>query len=218
MRAVLVAGTHSWRNDDRVDWYCPGSPFARLLESYGIAPLFTCAEKPLPFVWSTDVSGFGFGDEDLSGWAAAGVNLFWYCVPPMCPEKRIPGKDLILVGHSHGLQPCLFAAADGLKVAHLISVGSPIRKDMLPVAAKARPNISRWTHIHSDGSDKWQWFGSLFDGRLGIYREHPLADENIKIPKVGHSEILRKPDLFFHWAPILLKLVNVAQPGPDGHP
>ena len=218
MRVVLVAGTHSWRNDNRIDWYCPGSPFARLLESYGLAPLFPKSNDVCePWAWSSDVGGIGFGDEDLATWAAAGKNLFWFCVPPRCPDQRVPGDELIVIAHSHGGQVAIMAAAFGLKIAHLITVAAPIRKDVQPYAQRALDNIGEWTHIHSDSSDKWQWFGSLFDGRWGIYRAQPLADRNVAIPKVGHSEILRKPDLFFHWTPILMRTVN-AMPGPDGHP
>jgi hypothetical protein len=94
----------------------------------------------------------------------------------------------------------LYACADhDLKVGTLISVGSPVRKDMMCVAKRARGNIGTWIHVHSDGSDRWQWFGELFDGHFGIVREHPLADRNDSVPGVGHGNLLRQPQHFHYW-------------------
>jgi hypothetical protein len=97
------------------------------------------------------------------------------------------------------MQVALFAAASGLKIRTLITVAGPVRKDMREVAAKARGNIHRWVHVASDSSDRWQWMGTLFDGKLGIIREHPLADRNVRIKDVGHSQLLRDPAQFHHW-------------------
>jgi hypothetical protein len=205
-RAVLVAGTHAWRDITSRDWYSPGSWFALELERLGVSPVFAPdvfgSGRRVGFVWSTDVGGVGFGSGDLAVWQAAGIQLFWWCVPPWCPEARIPPDELLVIAHSHGVQPALWAFALGLR-GRLLSIGSPIRKDMLPIAERARPNIARWVHVHSDGSDNWQWLGALFDGRIGVYRQHPLADVNRLIPKVGHSEILRDPTQFHHWPTIL---------------
>jgi hypothetical protein len=77
---------------------------------------------------------------------------------------------------------------------------------MTAVAEKARPNIGYWTHVHSDNSDKTQWFGEFLDGAFGIVRAHPLADLNVKIPKVGHSDILRQSKNFLHWNALLYPL------------
>jgi hypothetical protein len=202
MKTVLIAGTHAWRNDGRQEWYCPGSPFATFLESQHVSPLFvpdTVTEKPQPFVWSTAIGGVGWGSGDLVAWAAAGVSLFQLVVPPLCPERRVPAAGLALIAHSHGLQVALYACAAGLKVDTLISVSSPIRKDMTATAQRARPNIRHWLHLHSDGSDKMQWLGELFDGHLGIVRAHPLADVNEATPGVGHSDVLNRPEDFHYW-------------------
>lgn len=204
-RVLLIAGTHSWDGDGRVDWYAPGSPFVRFLIGNGVYPIFGedvsdyAGVRLRPYTWSTRLGGVGFGDGDLAGWRAAGVNLFHYLVPPLCPEKRVRPVDTNLIVHSHGLQPALFACAEGLKVNTLISVGSPVRKDTEAIARAARKNITRWLHLHSDSSDWWQVFGGFFDGKLGIVRAQPHADDNQKVPKVGHSELLRNPDHFPMW-------------------
>jgi len=204
MSVVLVAGTHSWDPKDP-DWHSPGSPFVQFLMSRGVFPVFgqqTSEHGGIelrPFVWSTDLGGVSFGDGDLRVWLAAGLNLYSYIVPPLCPERRLPVDRTNIIAHSHGLQVVLVACRAGLKINTLISVGSPIRKDMDSTAKAARPNIKTWVHIHSDGSDRWQVFGSLFDGRLGIVRKHPLADINEFVPKVGHTDLLRDPDQFHHW-------------------
>jgi hypothetical protein len=205
MRAILIAGTNSWKpGDPALDWFEPGSAFARFLESKtDIRPVFGQSKsKPVvyrPFTWSTDLGGVGFGKGDLRVWMAAGANLFEYIVPSLCPDARIPSNDLTLIAHSHGLQVALFGLALGLKCDTLISIGSPIRKDMADTAKLARPNVRNWIHVHSDGSDRWQWLGELFDGHLGIVRESPLADRNDFVPKVGHSELLRDSQHFHYW-------------------
>lgn len=194
MKAVLVAGTHDW-SDDRTGWYAPGSSFVDLLQSQGITPVFADGR---PYTWSTALGGVGFGNRDLAGWEAAGINLLAYCVPPLCPSYRIPGDDLLVITHSHGLQVALFAFAHGLK-GRLIDVSGPVRKDMEMITRLALPNIRHWLHIHSDRSDTWQWLGELFDGKLGIVRQHWAADRNDCVPKVGHSDLLRDPAQFRHW-------------------
>jgi len=114
-------------------------------------------------------------------------------VPPRCPQERIPADDLVVISHSHGLQPVLYAAKQGLKIDLLIDVCGPVRWDMLPIAGAAKKHIHRWVHIHAGHRDRWQWFGSLFDGHVGIVRKHPLADENLAIPEADHSQVMRDP-------------------------
>jgi hypothetical protein len=89
--------------------------------------------------------------------------------------------------------------ASGLKVDVLVSLFSPVRKDMEAVAKLARANVRQWVHVHTDWSDYIQILGGLFDGSVGFVRQHPLADVNINLPGVGHSNVLRDPSLFHHW-------------------
>lgn len=201
MKAILVAGT--WEYERPGEWVTPESPFVAFLKQQGIDPCFADGR---PFQWSTDLGGVGFGDRDLNAWRSAGVNLLAYAVPPLCPEMRIPSSELILLTHSHGLQVALSACARGLKCSMLVDIAGPVRRDMADVAAQARPNIGRWVHVFSDGSDRWQWFGELGDGRWWdwfkgdrIARAHPLADVNDCVPGVGHSTLVRDPAQFHHW-------------------
>lgn len=201
-KVVCVAGTHDWSSDETTSrWYRRGSPFVTLL-SRSTEPVFT--PEGSPFTWSTDLGGVGFGKSDLNVWDAAGQNLFWYCVPPRCPERRIPGAELTIITHSHGLQPVLFACGQyGLKVNRLISVTGPVRGDMEAMARLARPNITLWQHLYAK-RDFWQLVGGLFDGHLGFHQKHPLADENHFVEGTNHSQLLRDADRFTHfWESIL---------------
>ena len=200
MHPILVAGTGSYRDDARVDWYCPLSPFARFLASQSLAPAFhhwrstPDLAQQAPFIWSTDLAGLPW--TRTSTWAAGGTALAYFI--EVTADLR--GKETAILAHSHALQVVLYACAEqGILVNQLISVGSPVRKDMQAIAARARPRINHWLHIHSDRSDHWQWFGELFDGHFGIVREHPLADRNDAVPGVGHSELLRDPLCQSHW-------------------
>jgi len=201
MKAILIAGT--WEYERPGEWVTPTSPFVAFLRAQGVEPCFADGR---PFTWSTDLGGVGFGDRDLHAWTAAGANLYSYVVPPLCPERRIPRDELVLISHSHGLQVALAALAYGLQAALLVDVAGPVREDMVAIAAKARPNVARWVHVHSDASDRWQWFGELGDGGWKrwfrgdrIVRTHPLADVNESVPRVGHSALVRDPAQFHWW-------------------
>jgi hypothetical protein len=199
MKNLLIAGTGSWANDSRIDWYTDGSPFVNMLTTRG-HPVYFGTDGHHPFIWSTGLGGvWGTDARKLAVWAAAGQNLFDYCVPPLDPAARIPSDELNLIVHSHGLQVALFALQAGLKVHTMISMGSPIRRDVAAATKAARGNVGYWLHVHSDGSDKWQWLGELGDESFGIIRKAPLADRNDFVAGVGHSELLRDPTKFPYW-------------------
>lgn len=183
---VVVPGTHA--RHDR--WHQPGSPWSDVMRAMGFAP----AASPA-FVWSTDVNGWQFwrrwvgSTSDHSDWDAAGANLYQYIVPPLAPDRRLPPARTHLIAHSHALQVVLYACAKyGLEVNTLTTIGSPIRKDV-----PGRTGIRFWQHVHSDGTDRMQWFGTVGDGSLGIVRPHPDADLNIEVKEAGHSGVLRDP-------------------------
>ena len=186
---ILVPGTHAWRGDGRVDWY-NSAQFLAHLTAHGYEPL----DPRRPFVWSTDLGGVPF--RGLAVWKAAGLNLYAYAVPPRCPERRVPAAETVVISHSHGLQVALCAAAEGLKIDTLVDVCGPVRMDLRGTAGQARPNIRRWVHVHAGRRDRWQWFGTLFDGYLGVVREHPLADQNVAVPEADHGQVLRDPRYF----------------------
>ncbi len=196
MHPILIAGTGSWADDGRVDWYAPQSPFAQFLSAQQLSPTFGPGPAgPAPFIWSTSLAGIPLVSRKAT-WSAAGAALAYFTAV----TADVRGPETAVIAHSHALQVVLYACAEqGLRVAALISVGSPVRADMQAVAARARPRIGHWLHIHSDGSDRWQWFGELFDGHCGIVRAHPLADVNDTVPGVGHSTLLRDPAQQHHW-------------------
>lgn len=187
---ILVPGT--WGMGRPKDWDSPTSSYSALLAKFGL-------EHPnpdRPFVWSTEIDGI---DDKHWTWMASGANLFNYIVPAIAPEHRIPPSKTRIVCHSHALQVVLYACKMGLRVNNLVSVGSPVRKDMMKVAEEARPNIKHWLHLAADG-DKMQMFGEFFDGHWGIRRQHPLADVNDKMPKdAGHGNVLRDQRYFDLW-------------------
>lgn len=200
-----IAGTHGWRghHNSHGRWWTQDSAFGLFMQAAGLRHL----GGQRPFVWTTDVNGakpwrrwFGLGDPHFD-WECAGENLNNYIRPYRdATDEYTPIADRRLIVHSHGLQPVLYACAvNDLKIHRLVSVMSPVRKDLLELAEAARPNIGKWMHLHTDGSDRWQWLGTIGDGALGIVRRHPLADYNVCIKGVGHTGLLEDPSLFKLW-------------------
>ena len=85
----------------------------------------------------------------------------------------------------------------------------------MATARKARPNIRKWLHVHSDWTDYVQLLGELGGGGWPIIRKHPLADVNVGIPKVGHSGLLYDAQFFPLWQTDgLIDFLRAAQPEP----
>jgi hypothetical protein len=187
-----INGTHENRQEGTA-WSSPVSPLSTFLAAHGLSNFLLTRPS---FDWSDDLDLFAW---DHHAWEAAGQSILNYLVPPLAPERRWPPDETVLITHSHGIQAALYAAAQGLKIDRLLDVAGPVRSDMMDVARQARPNIRRWLHVHSDFSDRMQWLGEMFDGHFGIIRQHPLADVNVGIKKVGHSGLLRNPKYFELW-------------------
>lgn len=140
-----------------------------------------------PFIWSTDLS--------REAWLSGGAALTWY-IMVKCPLD-MPVRMIV---HSHGLQPTLWAAAMGVKIDVLISIGSPAREDMRDVATLARPNIRRWLHVRSAEWDPYEWLGEIGDGGFIFDRNKPPSVDLLEtLPRVGHSKILFDPSWFPTW-------------------
>lgn len=218
-----IAGTDANDGEDLTarDWIHHESAISMFLLDRGLQQL----SPGRPFVWTTRLDGIEvwrrwlkwlrLRGTDQVDWQTAGLNLWSYLDPPWpwppkLGEAPVPHEWRNLITHSHGLQPALFACAAGLKIRRLLSIAGPVRADMMETAARARPNIEKWTHVCSDSSDRWQWLGEIGDGAFGIVREHPLADENICIPKVGHSGLIYDEKAFHFWtdAGLIPFLVN----------
>lgn len=188
---LAVNGTH--QNREKESWSHPESDLSKYLERQALLNIAHSAM--LPYDWSNDLDLRDHHDQQ-----AGGRSLFYYLVPPLRPEYAWPADETVVVTHSFGINVAIEAAALGLKIDRLLDIAGPVRKDWRTRTEQARGNIRRWMHVHSDATDKWQWLGELFDGHLGIVREHPLADKNVPIKHVGHSSILRDPKMFHHWA------------------
>ena len=173
MIAVLVGGT--WADSDDAPWWRPSSPFARMLAESGHK------FPPEPFRWTTKLDGI-LGEN--SEWARWGMALTWFC------HKHSGGQRVNLIAHSHGGQVAAYALSVGLRVNALITVATPVRRDMLQAWETGTKNLRRWSHIHSDGADWWQWLGARLSGWLIAPREMPAPAENIYEPGRGHSELL----------------------------
>lgn len=197
MKYLPIAGTHSWNGRPDGEWWQWGSPFTEYLATLGWD--LVCPSRP--FIWTTDLGGIpwhrGRGHYD---WQAAGENLYQYLRPALhSDDKYVEIQDRNLIAHSHALQVVAYACAAGLKVNRLITVMSPIRKDrMEDIYQAARPNIGHWLHLHAD-KDWTQIGGAMFDGAFGIYRQQPLADENVEVHGAGHSKLVRDPAWFLFW-------------------
>lgn len=197
-RFLPLAGTHGWSGAPRGNWHQWPSPWLQFMEARGFVPY----NRDEPFEWDTDLGGL-FGRRKLAGWHAWGLSLRHYLLGPQHFSPPC-GVDTRIVAHSHAAQLVAYAAQAGLRIERLVTIGSPVRRDMEPVWANARKNIGRWTHVYSDWTDRWQLLGQAFDGTFGIAREMPLADDNVRLPGVGHSGLLTRPEHFGLWEDMAL--------------
>jgi hypothetical protein len=80
MCVVLVAGTASWDDDGRVDWYASSSNFSEFLETNGIEPVFDdlSGSPARPFIWSTALGGVPLITRRSVEWAAGGAALDYF--------------------------------------------------------------------------------------------------------------------------------------------
>jgi pimeloyl-ACP methyl ester carboxylesterase len=186
-RLILVPGT--WHGD----WVEKESPFRQYLEAHD----FRC----LPFRgWSGDVDGIPAGlnlaeSKKHSDWIAGGWSLMYLL-------RNLPYEKRNVIAHSHGGQVAIYAAALArLQIHRLVTVCTPVRKDMAEMYAKAKPLIGRWRHVSADGWDFMQRAGELFDGNLNWTqaRKMPEAHENVLIKGIGHSKLLYAPECFPLW-------------------
>lgn len=201
---VLVGGTWSWRGTSDGQWYAPDSALVvSTLRARGIAPLLDTQGGP--FVWASGVGGWRFwrtwgGQNDMAGWQAGALALRWYIGAVAGVTSRLAGPRTCVICHSHGLQPVLIAAAQGLRIQTLIEVSAPVREDIIRTyGAAARANIRHWISIQHAGCDWWRTLGGLGDGRLGVRAQHPLVTvggrgEHWAIQGIGHRGLLDHPD------------------------
>lgn len=197
---VPVPGTWGWQEKSEPDWWQSGSTFELRMAELNLIPL-----REEPFEWSTNLDGHQFwlrifnpAGPRRRTWKAAGKALRYYLGHPSLPE---PYYHRNLIVHSHGLQVALYAASYGLKIRTLVSVGSPIRDDVLKdVGFGVIGNIGSWLHL-SDGRDGISRVGLFNDGKINWpwrkYHTSPLADFNDECQ--GHSNVLTDPVCMDKW-------------------
>jgi pimeloyl-ACP methyl ester carboxylesterase len=190
---ITIAGTFGAKH--ALDWYAPTSDFSKLLRENDCEQLEVHPLKR--YMWSTAIDGV---DNNHTTWDASGRALAHYIAPPLLGESLVKPEDTYIIAHSHGGNVVAYACANyGLKINGLITVGTPIRKDLHDIYKAASPNIARHLHIYAGWRDYWQWWGALFDGRFGIHRKHPFATHNKQVPKGDHGSILRDKHFFPLW-------------------
>jgi len=204
MRYIPVHGTWSghWGTGLEQHWWGTG-PFSAFMRAHGWEP----ARPRDPFRWSGDIDGlsglahrFLGRPPDETDWLAAADAFRWYLGPLAMADRNV-------ICHSHGLNPVLFACAHAdtpTSIRTLVSVGSPVRADMLETATRARARIGCWLHLYDARFDKMGSWGQFGDGKFEWWwspksRAHPAADLNVAVPLIGHSGLLEDDTLFTLW-------------------
>lgn len=208
--ALLVGGT--WNGgtaDARGQWWCPPSAFTNFLEANGVEIL----GRDRPFQWSGNIGGLWkwCAKRKHSDWRAAGANLYAYLCPPITShyghhrdeEGYVPIAERNIIALSHGGQVVAYALSGGLKVHNLITIGTPVRDDMLSVWEKGTKNITgSWLHITEANWKRnlWAVLGTFFDGDHKWTYTFPFdKTHNVVMEGIGHSKVVADPDFFKLW-------------------
>lgn len=197
MSAPLLLLHGTWGRNDL--WYRSLSPFVLGARSAGLS----LVHNTEPFLWSGRVGGmFGITPDDPSDllddrgrleWANEARHAVYYCA------AHRPNQEVSIIAHSHAGQLALLAITYGqLKVRHLITVSTPVRKDMRFARMRTRELISgKWIALHGDfWKDRMIKLGELFDGSIGWTMEFPEAHENRHITGHGHSTMITDSHVF----------------------
>jgi pimeloyl-ACP methyl ester carboxylesterase len=174
---ILIDGTWG-RRDEGQRWIHKGSSFVTQAQENGVQLI----DLDDPFDWSTLVDGTPLDGDGHDIWESWGMALKWYIT------LKNRGRSVNLVAHSHGGQVAAYAIQFGAPVNTLVTVATPVRKDMLPVWNAGEVNT--WFHIHTGYGDWWQIFGEFGDGHLKITREMPDPAINIDQKGEDHSSLL----------------------------
>ena len=166
---LLLHGT--WGRADN-GWWRPGSEFWRAAESCGV----TFADPDDPFEWSGRLDG------------VVGQHSEWWLWGKALRREGKRWPALTVIAHSHGGQVAIYAASFGLPIETLVTAGTPVRQDMLPIMHAARPQIKRWVHLFAE-HDPVQLAGEVGDGAFAPKREMDLADFNFHIPGSDHDAL-----------------------------
>jgi hypothetical protein len=190
-RLVTVFGTHGLNLEHpEQEWHHPQSAWWAYMREHG----FEEADPDDPFIWSGDIDGTPFAGND---WEVTTIWLRRYL-------RSLPYEDRNVIAHSHGGQPAIEAAIE-VPIRSLIMFGTPVRKRIeQEVCPKALPNIGACVQVIDERRDWTATLGGLFDGDLRWRREFKVPPvpgvhggiQVKKLPKIGHSNILRDPAFF----------------------
>jgi|TARA_Y100000310_G_C20645096_1_gene796091 hypothetical protein len=184
VKYLPLAGT--WRAvEDR--WCRPGSPFDQIAAQHQLERV----GRELRF-WSTALSGTRFCGSKHLAWQFGGEQVVDYT------EDEDMGDELIIIAHSHGGQVAAYALANDATCDTLITVDTPIRRDMEEVWRAGTPNRRRHLHLYGTG---WGSRMRIF-GQRRFKREMPWATKNLRIDG-GHSGILADAEHRDQWHEIL---------------
>lgn len=196
MSAPLLLLHGTWGRND--EWYKRGSDFVRAAYAHD---LDLVSDKP--FLWSGKVGGLPtftpddpddvLDDAGRLEWANEAQHAVYYCA------AYRPGQEVSIIAHSHGGAVALLAIAYGkLKVRHLITVSTPVRRDMCVARMLVQQRISgTWLALHGDFWKDWMIkAGELFDGHFGWSMNFPEAHANRHVIGHGHSTMLADPRVF----------------------
>lgn len=192
-RVLLGAGT--WGRRRNFPWWRLGSPFVQALEQAGHVvatssrdtagnPLLDAvqagrAHRSRSWGWTTGLDGV-LGDNDL--WLMSGQALaFWLELHPV---------DAI-IAHSHAGNVVAYACHFGAKVPVLITVGTPVRRDLSNAYYAMRKYVGFWAHLWTTG-DSMQILGTF--PKIHFNRRMSFAARNIEVCLDGffnrHSRLL----------------------------
>lgn len=210
---IYGTGSGDFRFDDEIDpnaettyWFRATSPWWRFMREQGFLPY-----RDRDFYWSGDVNGFDWqrlinplewfrpNRRVKRDWYAGGRALLEYCERDGNPSA--PG---LMVAHSHGGWVAVHAAAFGLKIPVLVTIGTPNRGDMKDVIRRARPNIQYWVHVYARDKDFVALLGQLTDGVWSLDRAIAEADRRVPLAGIDHSLLLVDPRSFHHWTETIL--------------
>ena len=200
-RILPIHGTWARREDATGDqWWQCGSPFHTALTAH----CYDYLQPDDPFVWSGDVNGMagilhrfvGKPPNDKGDWTSAARALRWYL------RLYAPTGPRIVIAHSHGVNPAIYAAAAGARLDVLVTIASPVRDDMRETYRIARPNIGYWLHVYDAKFDRTGSAGAFGDGSFDWWwnpksRHQPVAHQNLALLGISHSRLLNEDSARF---------------------
>lgn len=196
-RPTFVIPIHgTWSLNQVHPWWKTGSDFQKFARECNI---FYKEVDDEPFTWSGRIDGInwktvltlGFSKDVHDDWRTAGFALRYYL-------QRVKLEDRNLILHSHAWPVYLYSR---MPVKNIITIGSPMRADLKPLAeqAKALKLYNYHAHIYDMVWDKIAYLGQLGDGKWFGSRHCDTADMNIRLKGISHSKVLTDPQYITDW-------------------